>query len=83
MCVNILKKIYIYLPTCIWPNWFEFWDAGGALVGIPMGAIKGQTTETGLVRGSCVGAITGAITALQIMDMMVNGEPFSKVFTNT
>lgn len=64
-------------------NWFEFWDAGGALVGIIMGAINGQTTETGLVRGSFVGAITGAITALQLMDMMANGEPFSKVFTHT
>lgn len=49
------------------------------MVGTVAGAIKGPSTETGLVRGACVGAITGAITALQLMDMIVNGEPFSKV----
>ncbi|XP_076922952.1 NEP1-interacting protein 2-like [Bidens hawaiensis] len=52
---------------------------GGSIIGTITGAIKGQTTETGLVRGAGVGAVTGAITALQVMDMMVNGEPFSKV----
>lgn len=53
--------------------------SGGAIVGIIIGAIKGPTTETGLVRGACIGAVTGAITALQLMDMVANGEPFSKV----
>ncbi|KVD98151.1 hypothetical protein Ccrd_024173, partial [Cynara cardunculus var. scolymus] len=52
--------------------------AGGAGIGIITGAIKGQTTETGLVRGAGVGAVTGAITALQLMEMMANGESFSK-----
>ncbi|GKC00676.1 hypothetical protein Tco_0986812 [Tanacetum coccineum] len=52
---------------------------GGAIVGTITGAIKGPTTETGLVRGACVGAVTGAITALQLMDMIIDGEPFSKV----
>ncbi|PWA34488.1 RING/U-box superfamily protein [Artemisia annua] len=69
--LNVVNRVFMASMTCAFA-------CGGGLVGIIMGAIKGQTTETGLVRGSCVGAITGAITALQIMDMMADGEPFSK-----
>ncbi|KAM7492705.1 hypothetical protein LguiA_035626 [Lonicera macranthoides] len=39
-----------------------------------------------MVRGALVGSVTGAITALQLMELMVSGEPFSKVInsiTNT
>ncbi|KAJ0601464.1 putative transcription factor C2H2 family [Helianthus annuus] len=57
----------------------RFSRSGGATVGTIAGAIKGPTTETGLVRGAGVGAVTGAITALQLMDMIIDGEPFSKV----
>lgn len=53
--------------------------SGGATVGIITGAIKGQTTETGLLRGAAVGAVTGAITTVQLVELIVNGEPFSKV----
>ncbi|KAM0063508.1 putative transcription factor C2H2 family [Helianthus debilis subsp. tardiflorus] len=70
--LNVTKKLFNALIT------FAF-ALGGAVIGTITGAIKGQTTETGLVRGAGVGAVTGAITALQVMDMMVNGEPFSKV----
>ncbi|KAI3753945.1 hypothetical protein L2E82_26010 [Cichorium intybus] len=70
--LNVMNRIFTALLTCA----FAF---GGAVIGIFTGAIKGQTTETGLVRGAGVGAVTGAITALQIMDMMADGEPFSKV----
>lgn len=57
--------------------------AGGAVIGTITGAIKGQTTETGLVRGAGVGAITGAIIVMHLMEMMANGEHFSKVFIYT
>ncbi|KAI3804759.1 hypothetical protein L1987_26555 [Smallanthus sonchifolius] len=66
------NRVFMALVTCTVA-------LGGATVGIIAGTIKGPTTETGLVRGACVGAITGAITALQLMDMIINGEPFSKV----
>ncbi|KAL4580132.1 hypothetical protein LXL04_016313 [Taraxacum kok-saghyz] len=66
------NKVFMAAVTCIV-------SLGGAIVGTITGAIKGTTTETGLARGACVGAITGAITALQVMDMIVDGEPFSKV----
>ncbi|KAF7112252.1 hypothetical protein RHSIM_RhsimUnG0250400 [Rhododendron simsii] len=52
---------------------------GGAAVGTIPGAIKGQTTETGLLRGAAIGAVAGAIAAVQLMELMVHGEPFSKV----
>ncbi|KAL4554821.1 hypothetical protein LXL04_037427 [Taraxacum kok-saghyz] len=70
--LNVINRIFTALLTCAFAS-------GGAVIGIITGAIKGQTTETGLVRGAGVGAVTGAITALQIMDMIANGEPFSKV----
>ncbi|MFS7946609.1 putative transcription factor C2H2 family [Helianthus anomalus] len=54
-------------------------DAVGALIGIITGAIKGQATETGMLRGAGAGAVSGAIVALQAVDMIANGEPFSKV----
>ncbi|KAK1427477.1 hypothetical protein QVD17_16163 [Tagetes erecta] len=52
---------------------------GGAVIGIITGAIKGQTMESGFVRGAGVGALSGAIVALQVVDMIANGEHFSKV----
>ncbi|KAI3768972.1 hypothetical protein L6452_00068 [Arctium lappa] len=70
--LNVINKIFMALFTCAFA-------LGGAAIGIVTGAIKGQTTETGLVRGAGVGAVTGAITALQLMEMMANGESFSKV----
>ncbi|CDP05757.1 unnamed protein product [Coffea canephora] len=60
-------------------TFFYFPGKGGATVGTISGAIKGQTTETGLFRGAGVGAVAGAITAVQLLELMVNGEPFSKV----
>ncbi|KVI02282.1 hypothetical protein Ccrd_019435 [Cynara cardunculus var. scolymus] len=73
---NVFNRVSMAVLACIV-------SLGGATVGIITGAIKGPTTETGLVRGATVGAITGAITALQLMDMMANGEPFSKVCSDS
>ncbi|XP_057809809.1 NEP1-interacting protein-like 1 [Salvia miltiorrhiza] len=67
----LLKKFAVALLTCIFA-------LGGAIVGVISGALKGQTTETGLLRGVGVGAVAGAITAVQLMELILNGEPFSK-----
>ncbi|KAL8505576.1 hypothetical protein ACS0TY_016715 [Phlomoides rotata] len=67
-----MNNFAIALLTC-------FFALGGAAVGAITGAIKGQTTETGLSGGFSIGAITGAITAVELMELIVNGEPFSKV----
>ncbi|XP_071727220.1 NEP1-interacting protein 2-like [Rutidosis leptorrhynchoides] len=69
---NVLNRVFLAFVTCII-------TLGGALVGMLIGTIKGPATELGLVRGGVVGAVTGALTALQVMDMIVSGEPFSKV----
>lgn len=44
------------------------------------GAIKGQTTETGFLKGAIIGGLAGAVAAIQLLDSTVDGEPFSKVF---
>nr|XP_043630282.1 NEP1-interacting protein 2-like [Erigeron canadensis] len=67
-----INRVFMGVLTCITA-------LCGASIGIIMGIIKGPATETGLVRGACIGVVTGAITALQVMDMSLNGEPFSKV----
>ncbi|KAJ6293267.1 hypothetical protein OIU77_008748 [Salix suchowensis] len=59
--------------------WARLEGFGGALVGSIIGAIEGQTTETGFLRGSGVGAITGAVTSVQLLESMIDGEPLSKV----
>ncbi|XVF77441.1 hypothetical protein PTKIN_Ptkin14bG0043300 [Pterospermum kingtungense] len=41
--------------------------------------MKGQTTETGFFRGAGIGAVTGAITAVQLLESLANGESLSKV----
>lgn len=43
------------------------------------GAITGQTTETGLVTGAGIGCLAGAIAAIQLMDLEVDGQSLSKV----
>ncbi|XP_011095396.1 NEP1-interacting protein-like 1 [Sesamum indicum] len=70
--LGLLKKFAVALLTCVFA-------LGGATVGVISGAIKGQTTETGLLRGFGVGAVAGAVTGVQLMELILNGEPFSKV----
>ncbi|WCJ32924.1 RING/U-box superfamily protein [Euphorbia peplus] len=71
--VKAMKRILYAAFACILA-------LGGALVGIIIGAIKGQTTETGFLRGSGIGAIAGAITAVQLMDSISeHDQSFSKV----
>lgn len=49
------------------------------MVGTVIGALKGQTTETGFVRGAGIGAVTGAVTAVQLLEPKLDGESLSKV----
>ncbi|KAA3467475.1 NEP1-interacting protein-like 1 [Gossypium australe] len=51
----------------------------GSMVGTVVGAMKGQTTETGFLRGAGIGAVAGAITAVQLLESLVDGESLSKV----
>ncbi|KAJ4833025.1 hypothetical protein Tsubulata_010650 [Turnera subulata] len=67
----VLKKAAYASLTCILA-------LGGALVGTVVGALKGHTTETGFIRGSGIGAVAGALTAVQLLESMADGEPLSK-----
>ncbi|KAK4794111.1 hypothetical protein SAY86_012105 [Trapa natans] len=68
----VIKKTLFAAFACIFA-------LGGALVGTIVGALKGQTTETGFVRGAGIGAVTGAVTALQLLELKFDGESLSKV----
>ncbi|EEF29819.1 RING-H2 finger protein ATL2B, putative [Ricinus communis] len=70
--IRMIKKAVFAAFTCILA-------LGGAMVGTVIGAMKGQTTETGFIRGSGIGAVAGAVTAVQLLESVADGEPFSKV----
>ncbi|XP_057980041.1 NEP1-interacting protein 1 [Malania oleifera] len=70
--LHFTKRAFLGVLTCVFA-------LGGAIVGAVTGAIKGQTTETGFCRGAGIGALAGAITAVQLLESMVNGESLSKV----
>ncbi|XP_027368586.1 NEP1-interacting protein-like 1 [Abrus precatorius] len=52
---------------------------GGSIVGTIAGGIKGQTTEVGFLDGAGKGAITGAIAAMELLNVAAVDEPLSKV----
>ncbi|GMJ05105.1 Arabidopsis Toxicos en Levadura 92 [Hibiscus trionum] len=70
--IRVLKRTFFAAFTCIFA-------LGGSMVGTVVGAMKGQTTETGFLRGAGIGAVTGAITAVQLLESLVDGESLSKV----
>ncbi|KAE8734894.1 Endoribonuclease L-PSP family protein [Hibiscus syriacus] len=70
--IRVLRRTLFATFTCIFA-------LGGSMVGTVVGAMKGQTTETGFVRGAGIGAVTGAITAVQLLESLVDGESLSKV----
>lgn len=71
---RVMKRIVFAAFTCILA-------LGGAVVGIFIGAIKGQTTETGFLNGAGIGAVTGAIAAIQLLEppAAIDCEPLPKV----
>ncbi|KAK8602878.1 hypothetical protein V6N13_085080 [Hibiscus sabdariffa] len=70
--IRVLKRTFFAALTCIFA-------LGGSVVGTVVGAMKGQTTETGFLRGAGIGAVAGAITAVQLLESLVDGESLSKV----
>ncbi|OMP04416.1 YjgF-like protein [Corchorus olitorius] len=70
--ITVLKRTVFAAFTCIFA-------IGGAIVGTIAGAMKGQTTETGFFRGAGIGSVAGAITAVQLLESLADGESLSKV----
>lgn len=54
-------------------------STGGAGIGAVTGALKGQTTETGIVRGTVIGSLAGVVVAVELLDSCLQGELLSKV----
>ncbi|KAK9209703.1 hypothetical protein WN944_002071 [Citrus x changshan-huyou] len=69
--IRAMKRVLYAVLTCIFA-------LGGAIVGTIFGAMKGQTTETGFLHGAGIGAVAGAITALQLLESAADGESLSK-----
>ncbi|KAK1279808.1 NEP1-interacting protein-like 2 [Acorus gramineus] len=72
LCLRALKRALFAALTCIFA-------IGGAVVGLVSGALKGQTTETGLLRGASVGLVAGAVVSVELLESWTHGEPLSKV----
>ncbi|KAK7293280.1 hypothetical protein RJT34_16143 [Clitoria ternatea] len=56
---------------------FEY-DVGGSIVGTIEGDIKGQTLEVGFLDDARKGAVTGAITTIELKNFSTIDEPYSK-----
>ncbi|KAI3948827.1 hypothetical protein MKX01_022241 [Papaver californicum] len=70
--LRILKGFFVAGITFIFA-------LGGAIVGMITGAITGQTTETGFIRGAGIGAVAGAIVAVELLESLLNGDSSSKI----
>ncbi|XVF70682.1 hypothetical protein PTKIN_Ptkin11bG0182200 [Pterospermum kingtungense] len=70
--IIVLKRTVFAAFTCIFA-------LGAAIVGTVVGAMKGQTTETGFFHGAGIGAVAGAVTGIQLLESLVDGESLSKV----
>ncbi|CAB4308244.1 unnamed protein product [Prunus armeniaca] len=75
--ISVINRVVFTAFTCILALVVGF--VGGAIMGAIHGAITGQTTETGLVTGAGIGCLAGAIAAIQLMDLGVDGQSLSKV----
>ncbi|VVA22784.1 PREDICTED: NEP1-interacting [Prunus dulcis] len=75
--MGVINRVVFTVFTCILALVVGF--VGGAIMGAIHGAITGQTTETGLVTGAGIGCLAGAIAAIQLMDLGVDGQSLSKV----
>ncbi|KAL6283970.1 hypothetical protein ACE6H2_014899 [Prunus campanulata] len=75
--ISVINRVVFTAFTCILALVVGF--VGGAIMGAIYGAITGQTTETGLVTGAGIGCLAGAIAAIQLMDLGVDGQSLSKV----
>ncbi|XP_072952157.1 NEP1-interacting protein 1-like isoform X2 [Typha angustifolia] len=51
----------------------------GSIIGCISGALKGLSTETGLLHGAGIGAIAGALVSMEVTEALLQGEILSKM----
>nr|DAD17816.1 TPA_asm: hypothetical protein HUJ06_019279 [Nelumbo nucifera] len=61
LLLKVISNIFLAALTGIFA-------LGGAVVGTITGAIKGQTTETGFIRGAVIGALSAATVAIELLE---------------
>ncbi|XP_073005862.1 NEP1-interacting protein 1-like isoform X3 [Typha latifolia] len=69
------KRVAFVSLTCILALWF----AGGSIIGCISGALKGLSTETGLLHGAGIGAIAGALVSMEVTEALLQGDILSKM----
>ncbi|XP_074563955.1 NEP1-interacting protein-like 1 [Curcuma longa] len=72
LCLNLVRKVAFACLTCTIA-------LCGSMVGLISGALKGQTTETGIFRGAGIGAIAGALISVEFLESCLNGEGLPKL----
>ncbi|MQL98831.1 hypothetical protein Taro_031546 [Colocasia esculenta] len=70
-CLRASRRLAFAGVTCTFA-------VGGVIVGTISGALKGQTTETGLLSGAGIGAVAGALVSVDLLESLLLGEPLSK-----
>ncbi|KAK9155717.1 hypothetical protein Sjap_003197 [Stephania japonica] len=70
--LTVLRRSLEAGCTCIFA-------VGGAIVGTITGAMTGHTTETGFFRGAGIGAVAGAVVAIELFESLINGDSLTKI----
>nr|GLL19124.1 NEP1-interacting protein-like 1 [Ipomoea trifida] len=81
---NVLSFIFTFffaVETALNISWvlvsnqgIEFVVAVGTLLGAMNGALIGKETESGFIRGAAVGAISGAVFSLEVLESSLSDE---------
>ena len=61
-----MREVILFLLKFCWR--LTFLSAVGTLLGAMTGALIGQETESGFVRGAAVGAISGAVFSIEVFE---------------
>nr|GMC57456.1 NEP1-interacting protein-like 1 [Ipomoea batatas] len=65
---NVFSFIFTFFFAVVTNQGIEFVVAVGTLLGAMNGALIGKETESGFIRGAAVGAISGAVFSLEVLE---------------
>ncbi|CAN6453520.1 unnamed protein product [Victoria cruziana] len=67
--LEVFKTVGLGMATCLVA-------LVGAVIGMIMGAMAGQTKETGFFRGAGIGAFGGVVLSMDVLESVVHGQTF-------